>query len=117
MTAILSKVLFVGFFMGFSIHGLRNLEHNGALNTLAVKVAAHLVGAGQRTGGVVGVGSAAAAAEQLGKTIMTFLACVDIAQLEFIAQLFILNAVEYIAQLKRFITDKLMAGVQIPPRV
>ena len=97
--------------LGLPVHSFCHLQHDGALNTLTMKVAAQLIGTGQGTGSVIGIGGTAAAAEHLGKAIVTFFAGIYIAELELIPQFGILNAMEYIAQFEFFVADKLVTRV------
>ena len=62
---------------------LRHFQHDGAFDPFFV--AAQVVDSGDGACGVMGVGSAAATAIQLGEAVGTFLMGVDVAALELIA--------------------------------
>ncbi len=64
---------------------LRHFQHDGAFDPFFVELAAQVVDSGDGACGVMGVGSAAATAIQLGEAVDTFLMGVDVAALELIA--------------------------------
>lgn len=63
----------------------RYFQHDGAFDPFFMELAAQVVDSGDGACGVMGVGSAAATAIQLGEAVGTFLMGVDVAALELIA--------------------------------
>ena len=74
------------------------LQHDGAFDPFFMELAAQVIDSGDGAGGVVGVGSAAAAAVELGEAVGAFFVGVDIAALELIADGSIGDAVVDVAQ-------------------
>ena len=79
-----------------------------------MELTAHCIYTRNTAGGVVGVGSAAAAAIKPGKAVFTFLMSVNVAELEFVTDLLVSYAGEYISQQEAWFAYELMAGVEIP---
>ena len=90
-------------------------DHQGTFNALAEHFAAIFIHTVDIAGGVQGVGGAAARAVQACPAILAVGAGVHVAQLEFIPQFGVGNAVPDIAQLVIRVADKLMSGVQVAP--
>ena len=78
-----------------------------------MQLAAKFIYSGHAAGGVHRIGRTAAAAIHSGKTIITLLVGVDVAQFKLIPSFFIGDTFKYITQQVLFLSRKLMAGIQI----
>ena len=64
---------------------------------------------------VIGVCRAATAAVELRKTLLTLLLGIHVTTFEFVTNILSYDAFLHISHQERFISDKLMAGIQVPP--
>ena len=104
--------------MGVSIllsQGPGDGDHDSAFHPLAEQLAAAFIHTLDRTGGVIGVGSAAAGAVQPCPAVLTLRMGIDIAGGKFILDFLIGHAVPDVAQLVLVLAHELMAGIQVTP--
>ena len=106
MEALSFLVLLVSCFADF--------EHNGVFDAAAMEFAAVIVDPGEFPCGVVGICYATAGAEETGEAIVTFFVSVYAAAFEFLTHFVVVHAGENIPQAESFVTDELMAGIEVP---
>lgn len=99
----------------FLWHGLHDFHHDGALDALAEEFTAGLIDAADGTAGVIGVGGAAAGTVKSCPAVATFFPGIGIALPEGFPERGVGHTVPDIAHEIFFISDELMAGIEIAP--
>src|SRR5699024_1091465 len=104
----------------FSSHrdilGLRqfcSFQQNGALDPFFLQSTALRVGAHDGSGGMIGIGSTAAAAIELGPAVFAIFFAIQVTVLKLLALGLISYSIPNIAHQKFGHTGKLMAGIQV----
>ena len=107
------RALCNGDFLPLFHQGFLHLHHNGAFHSLSEELTAILIGAGNISGGVVGICRTASGTVKLCPTFSAVLSGIDIGISEFFSGFFLGNAVPNISQLIFLIGYELVTGVEL----